>query len=123
MILRVYIALLMGWLPVTAAAEGAPQPGATWQSETFSDLVMEALKDEDLSQLSLRPATEIVSNDVGFEVRRMASPTAKRDLLPGSFVGGLERVKFKVISVDMSKPELPTTRQLVTLAGPSARGY
>ena len=123
MILRVYIALLMGWLPVAVAAGGAPQPDVAWQSETFSDLVMGALKDENLGLLSLRPATEIVSNDVGFEVRRMASPTAKRDLLPGSFVGGLERVKFKVISVDMSKPELPTTRQLVTLAGPSARGY
>ena len=123
MILRVYIALLVGWLPVAVAADGAPKPDAAWQSEAFSDLVMKALKGEDLSALLLRPVTEVVSDDEGFEVRRMTSPSAKYNALPGSFVGVLDRVKFKVISVDMAKPESPTTRQLVTLAGPSDRGY
>ena len=123
MILRVYIALLMAWLPVAGAAEGVPEPDEAWGSEVFSDLVMEALKGMDLSVLNLRPRTEIVSDDDGFEVCRMASMSAKRRPLLGSFVGELERVKFKVISVDMAKPASPSTRQLVTLAGPSEKGH
>ena len=123
MILRIYIALLMAWLPVAGAAEGVPEPDEAWGSEVFSDLVMEALKGMDLSVLNLRPRTEIVSDDDGFEVCRMASMSAKRRPLLGSFVGKLERVKFKVISVDMAKPASPSTRQLVTLAGPSEKGH
>ncbi len=143
------LGLVLAWNG--ASAETLPLPGsdATWQSETFSEEVSRSLGDfgdllksgkpgwvasapllgKTMAVLGFGSPMETIRDEAGFRVRRMASGVEpglvedpwERLLRP--FRGPLDRVKFKVIGVDLSDSERPVTRQLVTLAGPAEEGY
>jgi hypothetical protein len=128
---------------VLIGASMAAEPETGWQSEDFSaqasevlSTLGESLKTGDPSKVTvsgkigaLRPATSSILNDSGFWVRRMTEKhdavevKAPWDSLLEPFAGKLDRMKFKVVSVDLKEPKSPVSRQLVTLAGTSAGGY